>query len=218
MVTGLRDGVPTRPSVLAFYAISVRRLAVCASGFLQTPSREDALAFGSYFCRSELHFGKMPSLKTVTLVQGTFTPQVHAHAGRTHGTPAEPPTADASRRVCLPLAALSKGESMRRNCVRAAGIVLIAYAAISVADDSETPWVYKGEFHKAIVAADRITVRCGGFNCCQSVDGQKVLFGARDVACDKGWPSRSRGWHLDSGTARVLEGARTWRHGVGGGS
>jgi WD40 repeat protein len=48
-------------------------------------------SFGSPFAAAPLpsartsvdHFGIMPSWKTVTLVQGTFTSQVHAHAGRT---------------------------------------------------------------------------------------------------------------------------------------
>jgi len=39
----------------------------------------------------------------------------------------------------------------------------------------ERPFTYTGQFHDAILPADRIVVRDGGFNCCSSVKGQPIL-------------------------------------------
>ena len=37
-------------------------------------------------------------------------------------------------------------------------------------------WTCGDEFHQAVAGADRIVVRDGGFDCCDPVDGDKVLF------------------------------------------
>lgn len=42
--------------------------------------------------------------------------------------------------------------------------------------ESGKSWTYDGELHRAIATADRIVVRSGGFDCCESVDGNLVLF------------------------------------------
>jgi hypothetical protein len=43
-------------------------------------------------------------------------------------------------------------------------------------------WTYRGQFHRCIATADRIVVRDGGYDCCEPVDGQKVLFEVTDRA------------------------------------
>jgi len=48
------------------------------------------------------------------------------------------------------------------------------------ADEIVPPLNYKGEFHKAIEKADLVVVRDGGFNCCKSADGDKILFKTSD--------------------------------------
>jgi hypothetical protein len=54
--------------------LSVRRLAHLRSGFLQTSPHGAALAVGESL---------LSTFWTQVLLQGTFTPLVHAHAGRT---------------------------------------------------------------------------------------------------------------------------------------
>jgi hypothetical protein len=60
------------------------------------------------------------------------------------------------------------------------GVAFLVWAVVCTAATASDPWTDHGEFLKAISAADAIVVRDGGFDCCQSVDGQKTLFRVTD--------------------------------------
>ena len=42
-------------------------------------------------------------------------------------------------------------------------------------EDEQQPWIFDGKFYDLITKADRVVIRNGGFDCCGSVDKQKVL-------------------------------------------
>jgi len=69
---------------------------------------------------------------------------------------------------------------MRIRCRHVCVIIFVAWAAGCTVKTPSDQWTYRGEFHDAISAADQIVVRDGGFNCCRSVDDQKVLFRVAD--------------------------------------
>jgi hypothetical protein len=78
-------------------------LITLRSGFLQTVPRGSALAFGLHLC-------KCVKLTCRIDVQGTFTPLVHAHAGRTPW----PEPAVKTRGACLSV----PSESLLAGCFR----------------------------------------------------------------------------------------------------
>ncbi|MHB1036640.1 MAG: hypothetical protein ACYC35_18090, partial [Pirellulales bacterium] len=72
---------------------------------------------------------------------------------------------------------------------RRKALVLGAFLAILVGSASCVVWAYVYvpisyglRFHRAIEAADRLVIRHGGFDCCGSVDGQRILFDVVDPA------------------------------------
>ena len=69
-------------------------------------------------------------------------------------------------------------------CLKIPCVVVVAFLVWAIACTEATSsdqWTDRGEFQNTISAADAIVVRDGGFNCCQSVDGQKVLFRVTDA-------------------------------------
>jgi hypothetical protein len=73
-----------------------------------------------------------------------------------------------------------KQQSMRARISWIGVVSFVLWATIGADAIPSDQWTYHNEFHNAVSAADSIVVRDGGFNCCRSVDGQKVLFRVTD--------------------------------------
>jgi hypothetical protein len=65
---------------------------------------------------------------------------------------------------------------MRRTETLCFLLPLLALSSACSKTASEPHWAYRGDFHRAIAAADRIVVRDGGFNGPRPAGKQKVLF------------------------------------------
>jgi hypothetical protein len=68
-------------------------------------------------------------------------------------------------------------EKSGNSMSRATGVflALVVSACVPVEGSDTNVWHEDGTFHRLIARADLIVVRDGGFNCCGSVDGQKIL-------------------------------------------